>query len=159
MSMKNPNDSIGNRTRNSPACSAVPRTIALPRDPISRIFPTQKQKWRPVKYLNQEKGFYRWRSLKITVLEEQDPFQSHPRQILVPCARVGPARRVPQRSYLHRWMWCNKTVSLLPTNWDQIMKLCNHSVRFRESMLIRIFDTTVTVYCRCWPRQAVYGRV
>jgi len=31
MSMKNSNDTIGNRTRDLPTCSAVPQTTALPR--------------------------------------------------------------------------------------------------------------------------------
>jgi hypothetical protein len=31
MSMKNSNDTIGNRTRDLPACSAVPQTTAPPR--------------------------------------------------------------------------------------------------------------------------------
>jgi hypothetical protein len=66
MSIKNLKDSIGYRTRNPLACSAVPQTTAPPRDPISRIFPTKKQKWRSAKYLSQEKGFYMWRSLKST---------------------------------------------------------------------------------------------
>ena len=34
MSMKNSNDTIGNRTRNLPTCSAVPQPTALLRDPI-----------------------------------------------------------------------------------------------------------------------------
>jgi hypothetical protein len=34
MSMKKSNDTIGNRTRNLPACSAVPQPTALPRAPI-----------------------------------------------------------------------------------------------------------------------------
>jgi len=33
MSMKNSNDTIGNRTRDLPACSAVPQLTATPRDP------------------------------------------------------------------------------------------------------------------------------
>jgi hypothetical protein len=37
MSMKNSNDTIGNRTRDLPACSAVPQPTALPRAPISCI--------------------------------------------------------------------------------------------------------------------------
>ena len=36
MSMKNSNDTIGNRTRDLPACSAVPQPTALPRAPIIR---------------------------------------------------------------------------------------------------------------------------
>jgi hypothetical protein len=32
--MKNPNDTIGNRTRDLPACSAVPQLTAPPRAPI-----------------------------------------------------------------------------------------------------------------------------
>jgi len=35
MSMKNSNDTIGNRTRNLPACSAVPQPSAPPRAPIT----------------------------------------------------------------------------------------------------------------------------
>ena len=34
MSMKNSNDTIGNRTRNLPACSAVPQPTAPPLAPI-----------------------------------------------------------------------------------------------------------------------------
>jgi hypothetical protein len=33
--MKNSNDTIGNRTRDLPACSAVPQPTAPPRDPMS----------------------------------------------------------------------------------------------------------------------------
>ena len=33
MSMKNSNDTIGNRTRDLPACSAVPQPTATPRAP------------------------------------------------------------------------------------------------------------------------------
>jgi hypothetical protein len=33
MSMKNSNDTIGNRTRDLPACGAVPQLTATPRDP------------------------------------------------------------------------------------------------------------------------------
>jgi len=33
MSMKNSNDTIGNRTRDIPACSAVPQSSATPRTP------------------------------------------------------------------------------------------------------------------------------
>ena len=32
--MKNSNDTIGNRTRDPPACSAVPQPTAPPRSPI-----------------------------------------------------------------------------------------------------------------------------
>ena len=35
MSMKNPNDTIGNRTRDLPTCSAVPQPTALPRVTVS----------------------------------------------------------------------------------------------------------------------------
>jgi len=34
MSVKNSNDTIGNRTRDLPACSAVPQPTALPRVPL-----------------------------------------------------------------------------------------------------------------------------
>jgi len=34
MSIKNSNDTIGNRTRDLPACSAVPQPTALPRVPV-----------------------------------------------------------------------------------------------------------------------------
>ena len=34
MSMKNSNDTIGNRTRSLPTCSAVPQPTALPRAPV-----------------------------------------------------------------------------------------------------------------------------
>ena len=37
MSMKNSNDIIGNRTRDLPACSAVPQTTAPPRVPLLEI--------------------------------------------------------------------------------------------------------------------------
>jgi hypothetical protein len=37
MSMKNSNDNIGNRTRDLPACSAVPQSTAPPRAPNSII--------------------------------------------------------------------------------------------------------------------------
>jgi hypothetical protein len=37
MSMKNSNDTIGNRTRNVPACSAVPQPTAPPRAPGHKI--------------------------------------------------------------------------------------------------------------------------
>jgi hypothetical protein len=33
MSMKNPNDPIGNRTRSLPACSTVPQLTASPHSP------------------------------------------------------------------------------------------------------------------------------
>jgi hypothetical protein len=36
MSMKKSNDTIGNRIRNLPACSAVPQPTALPRAPVVR---------------------------------------------------------------------------------------------------------------------------
>jgi hypothetical protein len=35
MSMKNSNDTIGNRTRDLPTCSAVPQLTVLPRAPYS----------------------------------------------------------------------------------------------------------------------------
>jgi hypothetical protein len=35
--MKNSNDTIGNRTRDLPACSAVPQPTALPRAPLSVV--------------------------------------------------------------------------------------------------------------------------
>ena len=35
MSMKNSNDTFGNRTRDLPACSAVPQQTALPRTPYN----------------------------------------------------------------------------------------------------------------------------
>ena len=38
MSMKNSNDTIGNRTRDLPACSAVPQPTAPPRAPINIIY-------------------------------------------------------------------------------------------------------------------------
>ena len=34
MSMENPNDTIGNRTRDLPTCSAVPQPTALPRTTV-----------------------------------------------------------------------------------------------------------------------------
>ena len=38
MSMKNSSDTIGNRTRDLPACSAVPHPTALPRTPYIKLF-------------------------------------------------------------------------------------------------------------------------
>ena len=35
MSKKNPNDSIENRTRDPPDCSAVPQPTAPPREPVA----------------------------------------------------------------------------------------------------------------------------
>jgi hypothetical protein len=35
--MKNPNDPIGNRIRDLPACSAVPQQTELPRNPVNLI--------------------------------------------------------------------------------------------------------------------------
>jgi len=35
MSIKNSNDNIGNRTRNLPACRAVPQPTATPRAPLT----------------------------------------------------------------------------------------------------------------------------
>jgi hypothetical protein len=37
MSMKNTNDTIGNRTRDLPTCSAVPQPTALPRAPAAIV--------------------------------------------------------------------------------------------------------------------------
>jgi len=37
MSMKNSNDTIGNQTRDLPACNAVPQPTALPRAPFWEI--------------------------------------------------------------------------------------------------------------------------
>jgi hypothetical protein len=37
MSMKNPNDTIGNRTRDLPACSAVPQPTAPSRTPLLMV--------------------------------------------------------------------------------------------------------------------------
>jgi len=34
--MKNSSDTIGNRTRDLPACSTVPQTTASPREPVNR---------------------------------------------------------------------------------------------------------------------------
>jgi len=41
MSMKNPNDNIGNRTRDLPVCSAVPQPNAPPRTPCMICTPCQ----------------------------------------------------------------------------------------------------------------------
>jgi len=41
--MKNSNDTIGNRTRDLPACSAVPQPTALPRAPNVRTWGTQNE--------------------------------------------------------------------------------------------------------------------
>jgi hypothetical protein len=38
MSMRNSNDTIGNRTRNLPACSAVPQPAVPPRAPNQRMY-------------------------------------------------------------------------------------------------------------------------
>jgi hypothetical protein len=35
--MKNSNDTIGNRTRDLPTCSAVPQTTSLPRAPAVHV--------------------------------------------------------------------------------------------------------------------------
>ena len=40
MSMKKSNDTIGNRTRDLPACSAVPQPTALPRAPEENSYLT-----------------------------------------------------------------------------------------------------------------------
>jgi len=45
--MKKPNDTIGNRTRDLPACSAVPQPTAPPRAPSTR-----KTKHISLKYCN-----------------------------------------------------------------------------------------------------------
>jgi hypothetical protein len=37
MTMKKSNDTIGNRTRNLPACSAVPQPTAPPRAPQNKV--------------------------------------------------------------------------------------------------------------------------
>ena len=37
MSMKNSNDTIGDRTRDLPACSAVPQPTAPPRAPMNLV--------------------------------------------------------------------------------------------------------------------------
>ena len=83
MSMKNSNDTIGNRTRDLPACSAVPQPTAPPRAP-SAIYThyyyccwkTQMIKWecillctRCVTKLNTARKKWRtavWRSLTLT---------------------------------------------------------------------------------------------
>ena len=44
MAMKNFNDNIGNRTRNLPACSAVPQPTAPPRAPPPQLHPTYTKK-------------------------------------------------------------------------------------------------------------------
>ena len=41
MSMKNSNDTIGNRTRDLPACSAVPQLTAPPRAPVLSVIGTE----------------------------------------------------------------------------------------------------------------------
>jgi hypothetical protein len=43
MSMKNSNDTTGNRTRDLPACSAVPQPTAPPRAPKLRCMEIYKQ--------------------------------------------------------------------------------------------------------------------
>jgi len=51
--MKNSNDTIGNQTRNLPACSAVPQPTAPPHAPIScactHIYPVQVHQFNPLK--------------------------------------------------------------------------------------------------------------
>jgi hypothetical protein len=42
MSMKNYNENFGNRTRNLPACSAVPQPAALPRAPTTKCTNPEK---------------------------------------------------------------------------------------------------------------------
>jgi len=46
MSMKNPNNTIGNQTRNLPACSAVPKPTAPPRAPYV------KKNWSEVAFMS-----------------------------------------------------------------------------------------------------------
>ena len=41
MSMKNSNDTIGNQTRDLPACSAVPQPAAQPRAPSGTMYRTK----------------------------------------------------------------------------------------------------------------------
>jgi hypothetical protein len=43
MSMKNSNDTIGNRTRDLPACSAVPQPSAPSRAPVNHIYTDLKK--------------------------------------------------------------------------------------------------------------------
>ena len=42
MSMKNSNDNIGHRTRDLPACSAVPQPTALPPTPVNYLYAVNK---------------------------------------------------------------------------------------------------------------------
>jgi len=49
--MKNPNHTIGNRTRDLPTCNAVPQPTALPRSPMYNIYRTQFKKFFTSKYL------------------------------------------------------------------------------------------------------------
>jgi hypothetical protein len=44
MSMKNSNDTIGNRNRDLPACRAVPQSTAPPRAPHLKV-KTQAKRW------------------------------------------------------------------------------------------------------------------
>ena len=41
--MKNPNDTIGNRTRDLPTCSAVPQPTALPRAALWKILARNRE--------------------------------------------------------------------------------------------------------------------
>ena len=40
MSIKNSNDTVGNRTRDLPTCGAVPQPTAPPRAPLQRLYGT-----------------------------------------------------------------------------------------------------------------------
>jgi len=75
--MKNSNDTIGNRTRDLPACSAVPQPTAPPRAPLEGpvfyLFPfacvgTRWRSWLRQSYMPEVRGFdSRWVSLKFFI--------------------------------------------------------------------------------------------
>ena len=78
-SMKNPNDSIGNWTRDPPACSAVPQQTAPPR--TVRCYPTKlKLLYYLDGILRQEEGTY---SICQVVTKRQ--FGSHHMRAIIKC--------------------------------------------------------------------------
>jgi len=81
MPMKNPNDTIGNRTRDLPACSAVPQPTASPRAPTdnSRNNSNKKKQGRDTgtqTVTNGDNTDHDWTSLKL-VLFTSDPRTFH----------------------------------------------------------------------------------
>jgi len=65
--MKNSNDTIGNRTRNLPTCSAVPQPTALPRAPrnSNRRINKEESRWRSKRHYFGRRG----RKKIVTLLE------------------------------------------------------------------------------------------